>query len=166
LDVAMRGAPRLRGRRARWGGARCGRWGGACCRGRRRRLFGFAPAPGAGADQRADDQNRGALRPHAPRAYQTALQLFQFALTLRHPNSMSVAGCVCPAPRAACAPLVPGSALTGPTQAGLRVTVTLVAALRLAVAGLVVTGLSCAHVEATPCGGDTACKPHRLCDAS
>ena len=79
---------------------------------------------------------------------------------------MSVAGLVRPAPRAVCAPLVPaGSALTGPTQAGLRVTVTLVAALRLAAVGGIVTGFSCAHVEPTPCGADTDCKLNRLCDA-
>jgi outer membrane protein assembly factor BamB len=94
------------------------------------------------------------------------LQLFQFALTLRHPNSMSVAGRVSPGSRAARAPLVPGSALTGPTQAGLRVTVTLVAALRLAAvtAGLG-AGLGCAHVEPSPCASDKDCKLNRLCDA-
>ena len=56
--------------------------------------------------------------------------------------------------------------MTGPTQAGLRVTVTLVAALRLAaVAAGVGAGLGCAHVEPSPCASDKDCKLNRLCDA-
>ena len=47
--------------------------------------------------------------------------------------------------------------MTGPTQAGLRVTFTLVAAWGVA------TG--CAHVEASPCAADKDCKLNRLCDA-
>ena len=79
---------------------------------------------------------------------------------------MSVAGRVSLGSRAVCAPLVPGSALTGPTQAGLRVTVTLVAALRLAaVAAGLGAGLGCAHVEPSPCASDKDCKLNRLCDA-
>src|SRR3954462_2139495 len=50
--------------------------------------------------------------------------------------------------------------VTGPKQAGLRVT--LVAALGVTAVG---GALGCAHVEAMPCAGDKDCKMNRLCDA-
>src|SRR5213075_1399055 len=108
--------------------------------------------------QRARDQE-GETYPRHRRAHQTVLQLFQFALTLRHPNFMSVAGRV-PGSRGSRA-LRSRFPVTRPKQAGLYVT--LVAGL--GVAGVVVSAPGCAHVEATPCAADKDCKMNRLCDA-
>jgi len=78
---------------------------------------------------------------------------------------MSVAGRVSPGPRGSRAfrscLLRARFPVTGPKQAGLRVT--LVAAIGLSSA--VLGGFGCAHVEPTPCAADKDCKLNRLCDA-
>src|SRR5437868_15471678 len=77
---------------------------------------------------------------------------------------MSAAGRVSLGCRAGGAPLVPGSALTGPAQAGLRVR--LVGARRVAaVVACIAAGFAVAHVEPTPCASDKDCKLNRLGDA-
>ena len=166
-DVADRGAARLRrarGCRRRRRGRRRGRRGDGRAAGGAG-LVGLAAAGDAGRRAARRPAGTRRLSSARPTSVSDGLAAFSICLNLA-PSEFHVRR------RARLARLPRRSRasrswfrLTGPTQAGLRVTVTWWPLFVWPLSWRARAGLGCAHVEPAPCASDKDCKLNRLCDA-